>query len=312
MKKLLLLLFSLMFSLNSFADVELDFDLSDFCFKQPGVQERGNRYFFPNEPKGISATSICVHKYAYGQYESKGKLKNGSPHGYWVVWYENGQKKHEGTYINGEIDFAIGGTSWNEYGQISMQAKLNEGKLVSLERDYFDKTVLSNGKIENQIKSEINYVDEMKHGKELTWYENGQLSSETNYLDDMRNGKALYWYENGQLSSEINYKDNQWNGLYIEWYENGQLKHTEVDYKDGEAVLKDGKWIQWYENGQKKSESVIVNNMTNGKETSWHENGQIKSVGNFKDNKKEGKWSYWDTNGVLSLRENRKNGERIY
>lgn len=301
----------LIVSLSAFADVEIDFSLSDFCFMQPGVQERDNRWFFPNEPDGISALSICVHKDAYGQYQSKGKLKNGSLHGHWDSWHTNGQKEFEGTFIKGEIDFAIGTTQWNEYGQITKQAKLIEGKVVVLIRRYFDKKTYHDGKIQYQIESEENSKDEFSHGKNLYWYENGQLSAEVNFKDGMHNGKALYWYENGQLSREINYKDDQWNGLSIEWYENGQLKHTGVDYKDGEAALKDGKWIQWYENGQKKSESVIVNNMTNGKETGWHENGQIESVGIFKDNKKEGKWSYWDENGVLLLRENLKDGERI-
>lgn len=301
----------LIVSLSAFADVEIDFSLSDFCFKQPGVQERGNRYFFPNEPKGISATSICVHKDAYGQYQSKGKLKNGNMHGYWVMWHTNGQKQLEATFINGEADYAIGGTSWNEYGQILEQTKLNEGKLVSVERTYFDKTVSYNGKIQNQIESETNYVDEMKHGKLLTWHENGQLSAEFDYEDDEMHGKGLRWYSNGQLELERNYKNGLQDGRDIDWYENGQLKNTEVEFKDGKAYFKDGKWIQWYENGQKKSESVIVNNKANGKQKAWHENGQIESVGIFKDNKKEGKWSYWDENGVLLLRENLKDGERI-
>ena len=103
MKKLLLLLL-LSTSFSAFADVEFDFDLSDFCHKQPGVQERDGRWFFPNEAEGITATSICVYKDAYGQYQSKGKLKNGSTHGYWVAWYENGQKDFEVNFINGEID----------------------------------------------------------------------------------------------------------------------------------------------------------------------------------------------------------------
>ena len=95
-------------------------------------------------------------------------------HGYWVVWHKNGQKHIEATFINGEGDYAIGGTSWNKYGQILEQTKLNEGKIVSVERTYFDKTVSYNGKKQNQIKSEKNYVDEMKHGKGLRWYSNGQ------------------------------------------------------------------------------------------------------------------------------------------
>ena len=56
------------------ADSYLDFSLSDFCYLHPGVQERGGVYYFPNEDVGISATSICVFKNAYGQFRSKGEL----------------------------------------------------------------------------------------------------------------------------------------------------------------------------------------------------------------------------------------------
>jgi antitoxin component YwqK of YwqJK toxin-antitoxin module len=302
----------LIVSLSAFADVEIDFSLSDFCFKQPGVQERDNRWFLPNEPDGISALSICVHKDAYGQYQSKGKLKNGSLHGHWDSWHTNGQKEFEGTFFKGEFDFTIGTSQWNEYGQITKQAKLIEGKVVSLIRTYFDKKTYYDGKIQYQIESEQNYKDEMLNGKTLYWYENGQISSETNYKDNKLDGKWTYWYENGQMESESNYKDGKMDGKMTEWYENGQIKNTEIYWKDGEPIVEDGNFIIWYKNGQKKSEGSILNNESNGKQTKWHENGQIKSVGNFKDNKKEGKWSYWDKNGVLSLRENRKNGERIY
>ena len=76
MQKILILLL-LSTSFSTFADSHLDFTLSDFCYQQPNVQDRNGVYYFPNEEVGISATSICVFKNAYGQYRSKGELING-------------------------------------------------------------------------------------------------------------------------------------------------------------------------------------------------------------------------------------------
>ena len=94
MKKLLILLF-LSTSFSTFADSHLDFTLSDFCFQQPNVQYRGGIYYFPNEEVGITATSICVYKDAYGQYRSKGKLNNGNFDGKWNRWSKTGQMMSE-------------------------------------------------------------------------------------------------------------------------------------------------------------------------------------------------------------------------
>ena len=66
MKKLLILLFSTSFS--TFAGSQLDFTLSDFCYQQPNVQDRGGVYYFPNEEVGITDSSLCVYKDLYGQY----------------------------------------------------------------------------------------------------------------------------------------------------------------------------------------------------------------------------------------------------
>jgi len=115
MKKLLILLL-LSTSFSVIAEEDIDFTLSDFCHKQPGVQERDGRWFFPNEAEGITATSICVYKDAYGQYKAKANLKNGRFHGYSIGWHENGQKEFEGTFINGELDGET--ISWNANGQI--------------------------------------------------------------------------------------------------------------------------------------------------------------------------------------------------
>ena len=95
MKKLLILLL-LSTSLSTFADlVDVDISLSDFCYQQPGVQDREGVYYFPNEEVGITATNICVYANAHGQYALKGELINGKKDGKWTNWYKNGQIRGE-------------------------------------------------------------------------------------------------------------------------------------------------------------------------------------------------------------------------
>ena len=128
MKKLLVLLI-LSTSFSAFAGSQLDFTLSDFCYQQPGVQDRGGVYYFPNEEVGITAVSLCVYKDQYGQYESKGKLINGSPDGEWTDWYENGQKKSEGRYKDGKLDGKW--TKWYKSGQIMLKRNFKDGVCIS-------------------------------------------------------------------------------------------------------------------------------------------------------------------------------------
>ena len=86
-------------------------------------------YYFPNKEVGISATSICVYKDSYGQYESKGRLINGKADGKWTWWKENGQKKTEKNYKDGKKHGKW--TGWNKNGQIVSEANYKESKCIS-------------------------------------------------------------------------------------------------------------------------------------------------------------------------------------
>ena len=88
-KLLLLLLLSLGFIGSGAAGSQLDFTLSDFCYQQPNVQDRGGVYYFPNENEGITASSLCVYKDLYGQYMSKVELVNGKFDGKFIRWLRN-------------------------------------------------------------------------------------------------------------------------------------------------------------------------------------------------------------------------------
>ena len=61
MKKLLILLFSILISFNSYGEVELDFSSDTFCEESPKVQVRNNLYYLPNTEKPYSGKNLCVY-----------------------------------------------------------------------------------------------------------------------------------------------------------------------------------------------------------------------------------------------------------
>jgi len=180
----------------------MDFSLSDFCYLQPDVQKREGIYYYPNQDVGISATSICVFKNAYGQYHSKGALVDGTFDGNWNWWNKNGQKLKK-TYFKDAYPEGTG-IWWYENGQT---------RII------------------------INIQDGMPEGTQEFWYENGQISSELIYRDGMKEGKSTMWRPNGLKIREINYQNDELilTTKYI--YEDGVLI-SDRDYHHG-TILTD-------------------------------------------------------------------------
>ena len=188
MKKLLILLFSILISFNSYGEeVELDFSLDSFCDQSPKVQVRNNLYYLPNKEKPYSGENICVYL-SNGQYFSQGKIKKGLRDGTWSFWYENGQKKAEGNYKDGEFDGKA--TQWYEHGQIGAERNYKDGKL---------------------------------DGKFTKWYEHGQIESERNYKDGKLDGKFTSWLQYGQIDGVAYFKDDKLISE-IGYHENGQIE----------------------------------------------------------------------------------------
>ena len=105
MKKLTILLFSILISFNSYG--------------------------------GTSDKTVCVEtdaqirmcEYENGQIESKGKVKDGKKDGKWTWWYENGQIKSEEHYKDGRRDGKW--THWHKNGRIEIERNYKDGKCIS-------------------------------------------------------------------------------------------------------------------------------------------------------------------------------------
>jgi antitoxin component YwqK of YwqJK toxin-antitoxin module len=323
MKKLLILLFSILISFNSYGGL---FDKT-ICVETDS-QLRDGLIYLPNKTKPFSGKNLC--KYENGQSKSKGKIKDGRKNDVWTEWEENGQIKLERTYnfdqIFREKNYQNGievndtSFSFNEKGLLEIKSHYKEGNLIGetkflynendqIEEEsnfidgnlssYTENTYYLNG----QIYKEANYKDNKLDGNQTNWKENGQIISQRNYKNGKLVSKVFKYYENGQKKEERNYKDGRVE-MESGWYENGQKKFV-INYKDSKRM---GTTTKWYEDGQKEIEANYKDGEPNGEFRGWFENGQIKGVENYENGKLEGQMTRWYKNGQLYKVKNYKDG----
>ena len=233
MKKLLiLLLLSTSFSAFSDSHIDLDFTLSDFCYKQPDVQKRAGVYYFPNNEVGISAKSTCVYKDEYGQFYSQGRLKNGVRNGKWIFWYKNGVMHQEQFWVNGVKQGLF--THWHENGEEKAKQVWKDDTLKEVSG--WDES----GEI-NLISSEDSKSGNLK----ITFYKSGIIVSigifkSTYEKTFIKHGKRTnYFSESGLKFNEGNFKDDKKDGIWIEWNKTGQNIIKTSTYKDGKCISGD-------------------------------------------------------------------------
>jgi len=318
MKKLTILLFSILISFNSYS-VKLDFSSDTFCHKSPKAQLRNNLYYLPNQQKPYSGENLCIYL-SNGQYYSQGEIINGKQEGWWTWWKENGERWKKEEYKDG-----------NKTGYKKINPTFNDNDLES-ELIYKDGKLIGETKYvyykNGQKYSEVNYKDGKEDGEWTYWKKNGQREKVEYYKDgEIVGGIEIDFFNNGQIYSELNYKYGKQDGKSTWWHENGQ-KNFEETYKNGipegnwnawdknglqsaEGFFKDGtgSYIEFFENNQKSYELIYKDGV--GKETFWYENGQKEMELNYKDGELDGKYTQWYGNGQTSEESNYKNGKCI-
>ena len=236
MKKLLLLLILILASFSTFAQSDIDFTLSNFCYEQLNVQDRNGVYYFPNQQVGITDISICVFKNANGQYHSKGRLLDGKKDGQWIFWNRDGTKWIQEYWNKGLQEKHTG---W--YGNLRFEATYKNGIRAT------NTTYDSNERI---LEEGIHNTPEYKsYIKKYSFHDNGNLQSSYTQIDvgdgRVTHGKSESWYEDGQKREEIDYKYGEM-GNWTEWYDNGQMSLDIPQNDDGEFH---GTLRWWYYNG---------------------------------------------------------------
>ena len=117
MKKLLIFLFSILISFNSYGDL---FDKT-VCVETDS-QLRDGIIYLPNKTKPFTGKNLC--KYESGQFKSEGKVKDGKKDSKWVFRKKNGQLHEERKYNAHELqEGSIPPDPWCENWKEILQAK---------------------------------------------------------------------------------------------------------------------------------------------------------------------------------------------
>ena len=106
-------------------------------------------------------------------------------------------------FLHVKREFHLDGKDIKEFGD----------RVLYLDREHYYSNTFPNLKKDtfyySCLKSQNNYKDGKKHGKQYQWNYKGQIVFEANYKNGKRDGKEYGWNVNGQKQFERNYKDGQ-------------------------------------------------------------------------------------------------------
>lgn len=188
------------------------------------------------------------------------------------------------------LEYSINKVFVNEWGNISSNKSItinnsetyhhNIEEILDCKCITLFKTIwgLRFGKVEEyfyyksgEIKTYETFLEWQKHGRHISFYENGNVESEVDYHLDMKHGITNNYYTDNRLSISGYYLQNKKTGLWTWYHVNGQIEKT-VNYKDD---LEDGYSVEFTQDGEK-----ICN-------------------GNYECGLKHGLWTYYHADGVI-------------
>ena len=103
------------------------------------------------------------------------------------------------------------------------------------------------------IKSKTHWVNGKRHGKQISWFENGKIKEVRYYKNNRKDGHHQGWFADGTPRFEYNFIDSQYHGSFKEWYPNGSIA-AEHHYDMGKES---GSQKVYEANGQIRANYVV-------------------------------------------------------
>jgi len=134
--------------------------------------------------------------YDDGSLNTQGSFAGGEKDGKWLWWYANGKKFAETDYAAGVSQGVL--SYWSEEGELLAEGTYDEegtevnGTFVDFSSDLI-------------LTAQRSYVDGLKEGDWIEWYENGQQASASHYKNGQPTGTWMQWNEEGIKTSEERY-----------------------------------------------------------------------------------------------------------
>ena len=172
----------------------------------------------------------------------------------------------------------------------SCAREVSKDRLV--ERDGITYEVLSTEPYSGSVYTEYEKLGRVKNGE---------------YVDGLKEGPWILYYENSQLDRKGSYKSGNRVGPWEFYLESGQLKIASSFNKDGEQ---EGLLELYYKNGQLEVRSFYKKGKENGPVEVYYENGQLHFKGSMKDGEFDGLVEYYNEAGVMITEVLFNDGER--
>jgi len=236
-------------------------------------------------------------------------------------YYPNGKVKVVGTYTKDGVPEGVR-REYNENGEVEKSFIFKYGKIIGegiftdggqkqgLWKEYYD---------EGNLKSEGNYVDNLKDGYWKFYYKNGNIEERGKYIMGDPDSTWFWYYNEGQLLRKEHFYQGLPDGLLTEFDKEGNVI-TQGDYLEGKKEgtwtykigdskdeiefvedLRNGWWKSYYADGELRYEGKFVDDNPNGEHTWYWNNGKIKQQGRYVMGRKNGDWKKYDENGVVLI-----------
>lgn len=174
--------------------------------------------------------------------------------GLYESYHPNGQKAHEGHYIEGKLNGPW--KSWYPNGQ---------------------------------AWKDLVYKNDMEEGTVREWNDKGILLSENNYKAGEFDGHQLIYNDDGSPQSEETWGNGKLNGIARLW-ENKVLVR-QLSYVNGRL---DGNLKIWWPNGTPKAEMPFMEGHPHGIVKNWDEKGNLTQEGQYVKGARTGFQRRWE------------------
>nr|HPI44856.1 toxin-antitoxin system YwqK family antitoxin [Tenuifilaceae bacterium] len=132
--------------------------------------------------------------------EAEYTLKNGKLNGAIKAYYQNGNIRKTGYFINGKENGLF--KEYNEDGSINIEYNMKDGEMNGAIKNYYE-----NG----HVKKTGSFLNGKRNGNFKEYAENGNLEVTYSKINDEYNG-LLTIYEAGKVAKKINYKNGARDG----------------------------------------------------------------------------------------------------
>lgn len=210
--------------------------------------------------------------------------------------YENGWMRFEGVLdMNGKRQGL-----WKEYyegGELRSQGKYVNSNAVGVWKYYFpNKTIEIIGGYDQKGR---------KNGDWIWYYANGDTMISAHYETGELDGEYVEYDEDGSIISRGNYVEGSEDGPW-EYYNGGCSEKG--SYYDG---MRTGEWVSRFPDGKTSFVIHYEQDVMDGKYTAYWENGRVKLTGRYVGGLREGPWFKYNEEGELFLTTLYKDGKEI-